>query len=557
MPRKGENIRKRKDGRWEARYEKCRDQNGRIQYGYLYGRTYEAVKKKKLAVLCQNNLQNSPGKCYVFRNLSEEWMLSMRYAVKLSTYACYETLLDTHILPEFGDMPLKYISSASVYSFSEKLKQQGLSPRTIKNLLILFHSILRYGEKQGYLNLSQLEFRYPKINTSPFQLISHEHLTKLITVLSAEDSEFPIGILLCIYTGIRVGELSGIRWEDIDFDKKLLHIRRTISRIKNLDYSGESDEEPKTVLMIGPPKSVSSIRDIPIPDFLLKKMKRIAAEPDSYLLTGTNRKCMEPRNIQRKFQKLLQQCEIPSINIHSLRHAFATRCTEMGFDSKTLSEILGHSSVKITMDIYVHSSIKQKQKCMEKLKSCSELVTHSYKNSFFNDDHVAISTARAGNVIGGGDFANDRIIPDCIRAAIKHEDIVVRNPFSTRPYQHVLEPLYAYLMIAAMQYQDIKYAGYYNVGPDDVDCFQTGALVDLFVSKWGDGMKWVNRYDGGPHEANFLKLDCSKLKTTFGWKPHWNLDTAIEMVVEWSKCWVEGGDIRACMDNEIKLFMES
>lgn len=267
MPRKGENIRKRKDGRWEARYEKCRDQNGRIQYGYLYGRTYEAVKQKKLDILCQNDPRKFCGKRYVFRNLSEEWMLSMRYAVKLSTYACYETLLDTHILPEFGDTPLKYISSASVYAFSEKLKRQGLSPRTIKNLLILFHSILRYGEKQGYLNLSQLDFRYPKINTSPFELISSENLTKLITTLSAEDSEFSIGILLCIYTGIRVGELSGIRWEDIDFDEKLLHIRRTISRIKNLDYSGESDDEPKTVLMIGPPKSVSSIRDIPIPDF--------------------------------------------------------------------------------------------------------------------------------------------------------------------------------------------------------------------------------------------------------------------------------------------------
>ena len=188
-------------------------------------------------------------------------------------------------------------------------------------------------------------------------------------------------------------------------------------------------------------------------------------------------------------------------------------------------------------------------------KSCSELVTHSYKSSFFGDNRVAISTARAGNVIGGGDFANDRIIPDCIRAAIKHEDIVVRNPFSTRPDQHVLEPLYAYLMIAAMQYQDIKYAGYYNVGPDDVDCFQTGALVDLFVSKWGEGMKWVNRYDGGPHEANFLKLDCSKLKTTFGWKPNWNLDTAIEMVVEWSKCWVEDGDVRACMNRQILEFV--
>ena len=152
----------------------------------------------------------------------------MRYAVKLSTYACYETLLDTHILPEFGDMPLKYISSASVYSFSEKLKQQGLSPRTIKNLLILFHSILRYGEKQGYLNLSQLEFRYPKINTSPFQLISHEHLIKLITVLSAEDSEFSIGILLCIYTGIRVG----------DDDDKIRLNQRKPSKYKGLRRFG-------------------------------------------------------------------------------------------------------------------------------------------------------------------------------------------------------------------------------------------------------------------------------------------------------------------------------
>ena len=189
-------------------------------------------------------------------------------------------------------------------------------------------------------------------------------------------------------------------------------------------------------------------------------------------------------------------------------------------------------------------------------KSCSELVTHSYKSSFFGNRHVAISTARAGNVIGGGDFANDRIIPDCIRAALKHEDIVVRNPFSTRPYQHVLEPLYVYLMIAAMQYHDGKYAGYYNVGPDDVDCFQTGLLVDVFVNKWGEGLKWINRYDGGPHEANFLKLDCSKLKATFGWKPHWNLETAIEMVIEWSRCWADGRDVRVCMDRQIETFFK-
>lgn len=190
-------------------------------------------------------------------------------------------------------------------------------------------------------------------------------------------------------------------------------------------------------------------------------------------------------------------------------------------------------------------------------KSCSELVTHSYYNSFFADGRVAISTARAGNVIGGGDFANDRIIPDCIRAAMKKEDIIVRNPYSTRPYQHVLEPLYAYLMIAAAQYEDGKYAGWYNVGPDDRDCFQTGALVDLFVKHWGEGMKWVNRHDGGPHEASFLKLDCSKLKSTFGWKPHWNLDKAIEKTVEWTKCWMEGNDVRSCMDCQIKEFLDA
>ena len=181
-------------------------------------------------------------------------------------------------------------------------------------------------------------------------------------------------------------------------------------------------------------------------------------------------------------------------------------------------------------------------------KSCSELVTHSYKSCFFTDGRCAVSTARAGNVIGGGDFANDRIIPDCIRAAMNGQTIVVRNPYSTRPYQHVLEPVYAYLMIAAKQYEDNSYADWYNVGPDDQDCFQTSALVDLFCKYWGEGITWKNEYDGGPHEANFLKLDCSKIKKTFDWHPHWNLETAIEKTVEWTKQWIAGEDIRAVME---------
>jgi CDP-glucose 4,6-dehydratase len=189
-------------------------------------------------------------------------------------------------------------------------------------------------------------------------------------------------------------------------------------------------------------------------------------------------------------------------------------------------------------------------------KSCSELVTHSYKNSFFADGKVAISTARAGNVIGGGDFSANRIIPDCVRAAERKEVMIVRNPHSTRPYQHVLEPLFAYLMIAQKQYEDGHFAGWYNVGPDDCDCLTTGELVTLFCDTWGNGLKWIDKYDGGPHEANFLKLDCSKIKQTFGWKASWHIDEAIQRVVDWTQVYLSHGDISKEMEKEILDFME-
>jgi len=190
-------------------------------------------------------------------------------------------------------------------------------------------------------------------------------------------------------------------------------------------------------------------------------------------------------------------------------------------------------------------------------KSCSELVTHSYINSFFQNSDTAVSTARAGNVIGGGDFADNRIIPDCIRAMEKREQIIVRNPYSTRPYEHVLEPLFAYLMIAQKQYEDKSYAGYYNVGPDECDCVNTGTLVTLFCDKWGDGATWVNvAEENAPHEASYLKLDCSKIKRVFGWTPTWNIDTAVEKICEWTKVYFENGDIPACMGKQIREFLE-
>jgi len=192
-------------------------------------------------------------------------------------------------------------------------------------------------------------------------------------------------------------------------------------------------------------------------------------------------------------------------------------------------------------------------------KSCSELVTGSYKNSFFEDRDIAVTTCRAGNVIGGGDFAVDRIIPDCVRAARANKDIIVRNPYSVRPYQHVLEPVIAYLMIAQEQYKDRSYAGAYNIGPEEGDCLTTGELVDLFCNEWKEqtmeGVKWINVYDGGPHEANYLKLDCSKIKSTFEWKQKWNIEEAMERIVEWTKCYFNQENIIKCMEQQICEFV--
>lgn len=189
-------------------------------------------------------------------------------------------------------------------------------------------------------------------------------------------------------------------------------------------------------------------------------------------------------------------------------------------------------------------------------KSCSELVTHSYKNSFFSNDKsnsVAISTARAGNVIGGGDFAKDRIIPDCVRAAKNKQKIIIRNPNSIRPFQHVLEPIFAYLMIAEKQCKDNKYSGFYNVGPNEEDCITAGKLASLFCKYWKENLSWEQESSNGPHEAKFLKLDCSKIKSVFNWKPTWNIEKAIEKTVEFEKA----DDKEECMKMQIDEFISS
>lgn len=188
-------------------------------------------------------------------------------------------------------------------------------------------------------------------------------------------------------------------------------------------------------------------------------------------------------------------------------------------------------------------------------KSCAELATASYKRSF--PDLPPISTARAGNVIGGGDFAKDRIIPDCVRAVQKGEPIIVRNPHSIRPYQHVLEPLFAYLLIAEKQAENPALAGSYNIGPDDCDCITTGELVDLFCKAWGDGAHWIDRSDpNAPHEAGFLKLDSSLMKQTFGWKPKWHINDFVGSVVKFHRIRIQEISIAQRMDEEIEIYQE-
>lgn len=188
-------------------------------------------------------------------------------------------------------------------------------------------------------------------------------------------------------------------------------------------------------------------------------------------------------------------------------------------------------------------------------KSCAELAVYSYRQSFLAAQDVRVSTARAGNVIGGGDFAPDRIIPDCIRAAVRGQTIDIRSPDSTRPYQHVLEPLSVYLTIAARQTADASLVGAWNVGPDDADCVTTGELADIFCRAWGDGACWQTHADGGPHEAHFLKLDCSKIKSELGWKPRWHIVEAVEKTVEWAKAWDADADLRAVSEKQIEEFL--
>lgn len=323
MSKKGENIRKRRDGRWEARYEKTRTAEGHIRYGYLYGKTYQEVRQKKLTIL-QNRILSESTRKIQENNISvtalcEKWQASTRHTIKESSFACYNTLLETHVIPWFSRYDLSQLSSELLDKFTIEMNHSGLSPRTIKEILILLKNILKYGEQMGYLCLNHVQISYPKTSSQTIKILSASHIRKLTEILLSSQTCFSTGILLCVYTGIRVGELSGLQWKDFDFSQEVFYIRRTVSRIKNLDYSKENNQ-PKTLLVTSTPKSASSARVIPIPDCLVNRLKMQCGSEDAYLLTGTTH-CMEPRNIQRRFQTMLKKAIFQALTfMHFVMH---------------------------------------------------------------------------------------------------------------------------------------------------------------------------------------------------------------------------------------------
>lgn len=314
-------------------------------------------------------LTSPPPQPCTITHLCEHWKMAVSYQVKPSTYACYSTIIQKHILPVIGELSIGEFNNLTLINFIREKQRQGLAVSTQRLIIFLIKSMVKTGEEIGRYPAEPLRYYVPKMKNTATKLMSHENFKILLNRLLITRNNFELGMLISLCTGIRVGELCGLKWGDVDFACGILQIRRTVSRIRNTSaqsdpqLSMKCDTPPapfKTMLYIGEPKTGTSLRDIPLPDFILTKLKEKKQTDLSYILTGTE-KCMEPRGVQRRFKNLLKKSKIPDINIHALRHAFASDWIENGFDSKALSEILGHSSVKITMDIYVHSNMDRKK----------------------------------------------------------------------------------------------------------------------------------------------------------------------------------------------------
>ncbi len=356
------NIYKRKDGRFEGRIPLGYDNNGKIKYRYLYAKSLAEIKEKMLYAYFDigNSEQSVCDK--TFKELCEEWLASAKLRVKHSSYCCYEKLINKHIIPYFGNIGYGELGTPIINEFSEhKLKFGrvngfgGLSAKSVHDILVVMRSVAKYAEREyGYRNPMR-NISMPKSESKEAEVFDKDERGRLQNYLRSNLTESNLGILLTMYSGLRIGELCALTWKDIDFKNGVVRVSKALQRVP--DKSGKG----RTALIVTSPKSKTSVRDIPVPAFVLDILKR--NERSGYILSGTN-KPVEPRTMQNRFKAVLKDCGVRIANFHLIRHTYATVCIESGFDAKTVSELLGHSNVNITLNRYVHSSMEMKKKCV-------------------------------------------------------------------------------------------------------------------------------------------------------------------------------------------------
>ena len=365
MARKGENIFKRKDGRWEGRYIKWYE-NGRAVYGYVFGRSYSEAKRKKSEAMAGQS--SFPKSVRTFsdqpfmREVAYQWLDGLKTIRRKSTVAKYEGQLRNHILPEFGDKRIDEISNNDIISFSQKLLEKGKKPRTVADIISRMRTIRKFSLLHGYSvkfisDCTEIPQTFEKV-----RVLSLEEEKRLVAYLKENLNPSNLGILISLFTGIRLGELCALKWSDFCLESQEFQVFKTMQRLPNPDRTTTR----KTHIEIGAPKSPCSIRTIPLPEKLMEYIQSAYCR-DAYILSGQRCSFIEPRTMENRFKAVLKKCGLQETKFHTLRHTFATRCVEAGFDVKTLGEILGHAGVHITLNRYVHPSMRTKHENMCKL----------------------------------------------------------------------------------------------------------------------------------------------------------------------------------------------
>lgn len=375
MPRRGENIHKRKDGRWEGRYIKGYDMTGKAKYGSVYAKTYLEAKHKLICINEKMINKSFPAQKtkLIFSEVLYLWLENNHLKLKPQTYIKYLFLIESHIIPCVGKYAVEKINSTMVNKFLAEKSYQGrldgnggLSPSYIRTISFIIVSAIEFATKEGYCSVIISNITLPSRNKKELQILTYQEQTQLEKHLIGNPDNRNLGILISLYTGLRLGEVCGLRWGDIDFISGTIHVRHTVERIKNLDYEKGGN---KTILILGDAKTLSSNRVIPIPKMLVNLLEKVQQSDDVFVLQGKTYPYTDPRTFQYSFHKNLKECNIRNVNFHALRHTFATRCIESGMDIKSLSEILGHSSVNITLNIYVHSSLDYKRTQLDAMTS--------------------------------------------------------------------------------------------------------------------------------------------------------------------------------------------